>query len=430
VRFLLVRSLTNRGITYGLTYSRALNTFFCIALSFLLGISMSGCFMRDDTVVEKSRSLPAPPIDAKKYAVTYQHKGDKTDKALSNTLYQLPSASVITGENREQARYFMDVVSVFCGEDVCKVDKVRLFWDELGFYHHIELATGVELEKGEGVDFAPNDYIKLDEVLANRASGLKLLERYELVSNQSGGNTVDALSGATVSILKDDYITGAIWTCYTLWHFANGDMPTLIRNFTGNDYTLAQLKNYLAGNYSSKSFSASSQFNYQKFALEQLIRRNAIDKQTQALVINSAFKTTNNDNNKLFPLYIGYVELLPQALYFSAIVKLMSSDNNRLRWLALKSLERSKHTVPENFYLVLSQTLSAFNDYQQVHLLLTMLKTKQVFNEAIYQQLIGLLNHHNFIIARAVFWALNEQEVSVNIKQQLNNFEQKYQHKL
>ncbi|WP_143314037.1 hypothetical protein [Colwellia sp. UCD-KL20] len=393
----------------------------------MLGTLLSGCFT-DNT---PNRTLPNAPLDAKRYPITFTHKGEQAGKTLSNTLYQL------VVEDKNDARYFMDVASVFCGENVCKIDKVRLFWNELGFYDHIELAEGVKLEKGEALDFEPEDYLKLDKVLSNTESGLKLLEKHELVSKKSGGNGVDALTGATVSLHKNDYITGAIWTCYTLWHFANGDMHHIIRNFTGDGYSLEKLHQLLL----------TGDREYQQFVLEQLIRRKAVDDKTRELVVglalNNQVKIVDSSLltvSKIPQLYVNYIEQLPEEYYVWAIQKFIRGNNSQLRWLALKSLELTSKPLPHKMLLTISENLSKFDSYQQVNLFLTILKlqhkpqqkvavnTNQ--NNDINQQLVKLLDHENFIIARAIFWALNEQKVTSGIKQKLTNFEQEYGYKL
>lgn len=411
-----------------------------LVLTVILSTLLSGCFT-DNT---QSKSLPKTSEDTKKYAVTFTHKGEKTGKPLTSTLYKLPAQ--LEGDDKEKvARYFMDVVSVFCGENVCKIDKVRLFWNELGVYHHFELAKGVQLEKGNGLDFEPEDYLKLDKVLSNANSGLKLLEKHELVTEQSGGNGADALTGATVSLHKNDYITGAIWTCYTLWHFAHGDMQSIIRDYTGDDYSLVQLQQLLINGNSE----------YQLFVLEQLIHRKAVDDITRKLVIEfalqpaggetelSALQQVNSQQsllkqNQLKQGYIKYIEQLPIESYFIDILKFVNGNDSRLRWLALKSLQANAQAVPQPILLAISRHLAMFDSYQQVNLFLTILKSQPLdehtvtenTNNEINLQLIKLLEHENFIMARAIFWTLSEQKVTPVVQQKLTDFEQKYGHKL
>ena len=54
------------------------------------------------------------------------------------------------------------------------------------------------------------------------------LKKEELTSS----DTVDGYSGATISSVKDDAIDGAIYSCYTLWHIANGSISDSIENIT------------------------------------------------------------------------------------------------------------------------------------------------------------------------------------------------------
>jgi hypothetical protein len=379
----------------------------------------------------KPEPLPNAPEDTKKFTVTFTHKGEKSGRSLTNKLYQLPSPlmnndELDSDELESQARYFMDVVSVFCGENVCKIDKVRLFWNELGDYHHLELGKGVELEKGNGLDFESDDYVKLDKVLRNKQSGLKLLERHELVSEQIGGNAVDALTGATVSLDKNDYITGAIWTCYTLWHFVNGDIANIIRNYAGDEYT----ENHF------QQFVVNGSANYLQFSLQQLSRKNMTTAETQALITQSALNYLNKSNQKinqsiaLQQYYVDYAKALSTINYYSMLSTFVIKGDSELRWLALKSIQASTKIVPSDYFEGLSVELKRFDSYQSIHLFLTILKDKKAFNNNVNSHLVALLKHDNFIVARSVYWALLEQNVSNEVKQTLNAFERTYSAKL
>ncbi len=397
-----------------------------IYLVFLL--LLTGCFSGSN---QESSTDENRWAKAQKHRVTFAHKGDKTGKPLTKSLFQLPISNYSVESDIKNASYYMDVVTVFCGENVCKTDRVRLFWDALGFYHHLSLGKGVKLEKGNALDFEEEDYVKLDKLLGNRDSGLKQLERYELVSESSSGNAVDALTGATVSLNKKDYITGAIWTCYTLWHFVNGELFDVVRNFTGNDMTLQELHTYAVGDGKGGTDSSSDIVKYQTFGLEQLIRRKAVDSATIDLVMQAALNNASESQpTVLQPLFVKYVETLPDDLYFTNIQKLIFSNNQALNWNALTSLSNRKSISNHDYYLTLVRHFVKFASYKQTKLLLNILNKQQQFSVDINIELTKFLNHENFVLARAVYWALREQQTSVDVNQQLAIFEKRHSNRL
>ncbi|WP_158966334.1 hypothetical protein [Paraglaciecola sp. L3A3] len=233
--------------------------------------------------------------DTVKHSVSFNHKGNKSKKPIQASLYE--------GKNSQgETEFYMDVNSVFCGENVCKLDKVRIFWDELGVYQKFELADNIRLEKGNAEDFEQQDYIKLDGILRNPSSGLAELYPAELVNQNRGGNVVDALSGATVSIHNEDTVKGAIWTCYTLWHYANGELSQVIRDISGKQHSLTEL---------TAALLTHTDLTYQIFALEQLTRIGFVDDQTRAVITGGELL----HQVALYPNIMNYIEALPKHQY-------------------------------------------------------------------------------------------------------------------
>lgn len=356
------------------------------------------------------------------HAVTFEHRGSKTNKPQKGNLFQVAAISnkkinanglLIKGA---QDAFYMDVVSVFCGEDVCRIDPVRLYWNELGRYQRFALKPKVTLEKGNGEGFESEDYIKLQKVLRNLNSGLGEYYKDELINTKGSANTVDALSGATVAMLKTDYIEGAVWTCYTLWHFANQELPHIIRNITGEQYTLSELQNIIQ----------NGELEYKLFAIEQLTRRHFIDEHSIELVI----KQSQIKNRMLDLAIIDYVEQLPTQPYYESMLDIIAEKNSSLHLLALTSLLNTENTIPANFYGTLSDQVVSFDSYQNIRLLQTIIKNKKVSNNEIISSFITLLQHDNFVIARSVYWFLAEQKLSPQQNELMNTFYQKNNHKL
>lgn len=384
-------------------------------------------------------SKHAPDIN---HAVTFKHKGSKTGKDEQNTLFEKGSST----EHQHQQTFYMDVVSVYCGEDICKVDPVRLHWNALGFYSHFSLKNGVELEKAFGDDFTEHDYKKLNLILKNKNSALASLHKEELVREIPSGNAIDALSGATVTILKDDYVDGAIWTCFTLWHFANGEVSNIIRNITGNAMTVKTLNLLLKSN----------DFNKQQFAIEQLQRKKVFDETSVNNILNLVANPLTFNQNKakakakasIYPTIINFVNTLPNKQYFQTINQLISIHQPDLSVRALLSLTASSKPAPNYYYETLSNELPNMRSYQEIDLFLTLVNTKlsntkrnntelaqsaPIYSNALLTNISELLSHQRFSIARRVYWFLsqvNQKQLSKEIQQSLNQFYQKNNEKL
>jgi hypothetical protein len=91
------------------------------------------------------------------------------------------------------------------------------------------------LTKMDHIPFSQSDYDKLTEILLDKSPSFIHLRRSELmVDNETA--EVDGISSATVHEVKDNMVTGAIYTCYTLWYIANGGI-----NFQISEHTRGRL---------------------------------------------------------------------------------------------------------------------------------------------------------------------------------------------
>ena len=136
-------------------------------------------------------------------------------KIVVNHPGEKESVAVILNQNVDEnglpTDYYMDVQSVICLEQVCKVIPVRIFWNNLGEYQRYELENGATLEKYEDAIFDPEDYPKLHSILANIASPFKdvyIDEILTVVDDES-----DAISGATALELDEEDLALCTFVC-------------------------------------------------------------------------------------------------------------------------------------------------------------------------------------------------------------------------
>ena len=377
-------------------------------------------------------------VDTISHHITFAHKASKSPLPETGVLYQ----QVVESKDDESVhwQFYLDVRSVFCGDDVCRVDPVRLFWDELGFFSHFTLKEGVTLEKGDGLDFAPQDYPKLQQILANRYSGLSELHKDELVREQSGGNGADALSGATVVIRKTDYIEGAIWTCYTLWHYANGPVGKLIRNIVGDEMGPEQLRALLSNNDAMAELQAHSRglsniIRYRQFALEQLTRLSVTDAETPYLVVT----LLKSQAPASIEPALKYLETLPSKDYYNGMADLLGLVNSK-RSQAIDTIEpndklvravlasvtdfsaKHKGSLEQKWADHLVESASQWRVYENVNLVFELVKRQGLLSENVKYHYSDMLNHPNFLIARGAFWQLSRLPLSDALKQKVASF--------
>lgn len=312
------------------------------------------------------------------------------------------------------SHFYMDVESVVCGSKECKIVTVRIHWNELGAYSKIELRNGADLEKNEGKPFSKTDYEKLESILKDKDSPLQTYYKYELVNN-SHANALDAFSGATVEIDKTAIVEGAVWTCYTLWYWANGETVTEIREITAQKYSDEKLIALLKGSNSA----------YKKFAMEQLILRGNYSGEAQIAVLNASF-----ESQLLGKKSIEYFEKSTSGVYYSSFEKMYLKGNLELRRALLNSMISTRLSVVKGVYEKVSEKNILSDSYQEIDLFFTLLDAKNYVSEIIIQNSLTLLTHENFIIARRAYWYLKKQDVTENQLHQISKFKNENSYRL
>lgn len=335
------------------------------------------------------------------------HEGLSFTQKQEEKLVELQDAS------GKAFQYYMDVQSVICLDHKCKVVRVRLFWDRLGFYNRYELAPGVTLEKTDGIPFTDADYKKLDRILADKQSTLKDYYKNQSHLSDHGSEAlvdVDAISGATSGVDVNSVVEGAAWTSCTLWHWANGGVYDVIRGITASQMTTLELAQAL-----TKEDEKSRQF-----IINELSLRKAYDKETVAGVLAAI----GNSPSMVRPL-LEYIEKAPQNIYFGAIQKLYAESDKSYRVLLLSSLQQFTTSNSVATFDWASQQLSNVDSFQELQLLLRIVEKQKPISDFAKAEAIKLLNHPQFLIARASYWFLNEKQVSADQTKILEKFRAK-----
>ena len=169
---------------------------------------------------------------------------------------------VLVNENKNPVLYASKISTPVCADGECKFMNIELYWTLLGDYAGFNRYMELPLTKHDHDEFLDEDYLKLHQLLTDSNSILKRRTIDELVEKPKPDitNGLDALSGATIAEVKESVVSGALYSCYTAWHLAHGNIKSKLKAYTKAVITEDILIDML---YSNNS-------NYQLFAINNL----------------------------------------------------------------------------------------------------------------------------------------------------------------
>jgi len=357
-------------------------------------ISFSVSFQSEETNANMLTS------DMIKHEVSIKHPGEK--KRINGVLVELPKADGL------YSVYYMDVESVICHLNYCKVIPVRIHWDDLGVFQKYTLKKGATLEKYKDDVFDDEDYEKLTSIMSNKKSPYKDVYIDEIIRVVDTNDNIDAYSGETAIVLDPkDTVQGAVLTCFTLWHWANNnDVIRIINTITAQSASEEQLINFL--------LSASKK--HALLSMQQGVKRRLYTPAFTAAVTEKMLS-----DKSIIKDAIDYIEQDSCSAYSKTIKKLVNEGNEAVIIAALKSLKKQKHSLPNSFFDELCLDNQILNSYPVLSNYLELMTVQNPNSEIITEQIIPLLNG-NFINARAVYWFLSNQKLSKSHQKQLDLF--------
>ncbi|WP_229599570.1 hypothetical protein [Runella rosea] len=171
-------------------------------------------------------------------------------------------------EGGQPLYYFSNLFTPVCLTGECKPVYINFYWDLLGNYTRFDFPKGAVLTRMDHKPFKPEDYEKLQDILANTHSLLKDVSMEDLVGKgtENLADSVDAKAGATLKTVKNEVIDGAVYTCYTLWHIAHGKVVTEMQRITETFKNEALLHRFLTDN----------NHHYQYWAMERVMNTEGI----------------------------------------------------------------------------------------------------------------------------------------------------------
>jgi hypothetical protein len=173
---------------------------------------------------------------AKETAVgTFSNK----DTLLEHELYLLSDSS------DQPLLFYADILTPVCIDGTCKPVFIELYWDLTGQYAGFGVYPDKPLTKFDHEEFLPEDYEKMNRLLADNNSVLRRQELSDLFDESADpekkieyqGVELDAASGATKKEIKESIVEGALYSCYTLWHLVHGQAAREIESYLDSIYS-------------------------------------------------------------------------------------------------------------------------------------------------------------------------------------------------
>ena len=130
-------------------------------------------------------------------------------------------------------RYSANISTPVCEVDKCYTIDIKFTWDLLGRFISYDTINGKGLTKLDHIPFTEADYQRLAQILSTSNSPLKNYNKEELVKN-TRSSEIDGVTGATIQEIKENVIEGAVYSCYTLWHIAQGSVVDSIQHVTAS----------------------------------------------------------------------------------------------------------------------------------------------------------------------------------------------------
>ncbi len=340
------------------------------------------------------------------HTILVNHPGIEGDEPLEYSLTEELS------DNGETIHFSLIVESVICTDSQCKVVPVKIYWDNLGDFKRIELQDNVYLEKYKGEEFSELEYLKLDSILRNKNSVLANFKIEEIsVHKQPNENTnpdVDGITGATnEAIPETETVKGATLTCYTLWHWVNGDVVQEIQEISTPKLSRQNLITLLESN-SQK----------QLIALNELTKRQLFEEE----VIESIIQTIPK-SNALFTLKaLTYLNKLPETEYFKVLSNHINQKDDAIRMAMLNSLDQTTFDIPEKIATSICIEICSAQRYEEINYLLDIFEEKEINYSSTNKAVLSLLDSDDFSAAYRGYLFLEDKNLAKKPSKRLKQF--------
>ncbi len=300
-----------------------------------------------------------------------------------------------------------------CMDNQCRIVHLTMYWDALGYYQRIECPMNAPLTRMEHEVFTDADYRKLDRILKNRQSLLATLPYEALVVKQSEpAEGIDGWSGATPQAVADAVVEGAAFTTWVLWHYANGEIVPRLRTATCKRATPAYVRRLLQSEDPREA----------DFALRYVLAQSPADNQYIDDALDVLGNTRQIEHVSLALDYVCRAATDQQKLHKRLVELARGMDGYTSRPILDYFTEQPE--LPAETREVLSAALEDM-PYFAVHRILEMLaKNKQPAK--VEANIVQLLDHDNFFIARRAYEYLQGQKNDNGVQEKLTAFRKQF----
>jgi len=155
----------------------------------------------------------------------------KTDFYIEIDSLGKQEIEMLINQDKEPVLYSANIATPVCADGECKLMNIKFYWTLLGEYAGFNRYAMMPLTKYDHDEFQQEDYQKLHKLLTDDKSLLGRRTINQLVEKPKMRtiNGVDAISGATITRVKEAVVSGALYSCYTAWHLVHGDIQDVLK---------------------------------------------------------------------------------------------------------------------------------------------------------------------------------------------------------
>ncbi|HRX12258.1 MAG TPA: hypothetical protein P5210_11440 [Draconibacterium sp.] len=223
-------------------------------------------------------------------------------------------------------RYEADINMPVCDDTLCANVILQIYWDLAGNYAGFDTVPGFPLTKFDHKKFTSADYEKLDQILKNRNSMLRILNKEDLVdkSVKVKSETVDAVTGATPQTVKKSVVEGAVYSSYSLWHFVNGAIKNQMTQFTQNIYSESITRQLLqSANYETQLFAlkkmSENDFEFHSDLLFEVIRK-SVPLIKAYIIVKTPLPFSSIELNKQFAALFPTLDDYSKSMFLNRVI--------------------------------------------------------------------------------------------------------------
>jgi hypothetical protein len=221
--------------------------------------------------------------------------------------------------------YLAELNMAVCDDKLCANVIVKIFWDLAGNYVQFDTIAGKPLTKFDHKRFIADDYKKLDQILKDKNSILRDLPKENLIDRtiKIRSATVDAVTGATPTTIKNSVVEGAVYSSYGLWHFVNGPVKDSIRAYTLRIYSDEIVRQLLgSSNYETQLF-ALKKFQPEDYCshFDQIIEvvRKSVPLVKAYIIAKMPLPLHNQEQNKAFVRLFPNLDTYSKSIFIDRI---------------------------------------------------------------------------------------------------------------